>query len=128
MILSGCGSKQPAYTPTASLSIEDAKRVIYRSLETQTHPYGANEIEIAKGKLSFSQVRWRGPVPTVFYFENLGKMDMTRKKKGEVVRVFDKGGVRRFYVVIPDRELAKQFMDAMLVMSLQNKTALEKKE
>lgn len=64
----------------------------------------------------------------MFYFENLGKMDMTRKKKGEVVRVFDKGGVRRFYVVIPDRELAKQFMDAMLVMSLQNKTALEKQE
>ena len=45
-------------------------------------------------------------------------MDVTPKKKGHVVRVWDKNEVFRFRAVIPDPERAKRFMDAMLVMSL----------
>ena len=124
--ISSCRSRPPQpppYEPTASLSVEEAKEAIARSLEEQPQGYAASHIEMTDRKLSFDQgknplFRRATQLPVVFYWDTLGKMDVTPKRKGHVVRVWDKDEVYRFRVVIPDPERAKRFMDAMLVMSL----------
>jgi hypothetical protein len=104
--------------------------VILRSLEEQPPGYAASNIEISDEKLSYSRdvVRRILIVPTttenrttVFYFDSLGKMDITPKRKGHVVRVWDSSDVFRFRAVIPDPERAKRFMDALYAMSLRAK-------
>ena len=121
----------PEYTPTRSMSVEEAKKLIYRCLEEQPGSYTVSDIEFAPVKMSY--VRYKrgkgigiagvggGSVSshhqrTVFYYDSLGSMDRTLHSKGWVVRVLSDGFVS-FQVVIQDAERSKRFMDAMLVMS-----------
>ena len=119
----GCRTPAPVYQPTASLSIEEAKQVIARSLEEQARGFAAGDIRVTDEKLSFARDRSSflgiggNTVLTTFYFDSLGKMSVTLKSKGHVVRVWDSGDAVRFLVVIPSEDRARRFMDAMLVMS-----------
>jgi len=119
----GCRTPAPVYQPTASLSIEEAKQVIARSLEEQAWEFAAGDIRVTGEKLSFARYRSSflgiggNTVLTTFYFDSLGKMNVTPKPKGHVVRVWDSGDAFRFLVVIPSKDRARRFMDAMLVMS-----------
>ena len=115
--------RPPQYKPVASVSVEEARAAINRSLEEQPIGFAASQVEMTDAKLSFYQGKDRfftgGPshLLVVFYWDTLGRMDVTPKQKGHVVRVWDKNEVYRFRVVIPDPERAKRFMDSMLVMS-----------
>ena len=118
----------PEYTPTRSMSVEEAKKLIYRCLEEQPGSYTVSEIEFTPIKMSYVRYkRGMGIViisvsshhqRTVFYYDSLGSMDRTLHTKGWVVRVLSDGFVS-FQVVIQDAERSKRFMDAMLVMSPQ---------
>ena len=117
--LAACSSAKP-YTPTSRLPpVETAKQTIERCLVEQPGTYAAADITITEEKLTFAtQVRRligasSGPAITTFYFDSLGKMDLIKHKVGNIVRVWDKSGVFRFRVVIPDPIRAQSFMDAM---------------
>ncbi|TFH31913.1 MAG: hypothetical protein E4H00_02560 [Myxococcales bacterium] len=96
-----------------------------RSLEDQPPGFAASDIHVSTTKLSFESevahfiVGGTSRRVTTFYFDSVGKMDITPKKKGHVVRVWDSSGVYRFRVVVPDPVRARRFMDAMFVMSHQ---------
>lgn len=120
--LGGC-SASVSYAPTASLSQQEAVAVITRCLEEQPGGYAAMNVNVSSERLTFEKQHGSlvfggsRPVATAFYFDTLGKMDITKKSKGSVVRVWDSSEVFRFLVVIPDPARARQFMDAMTSMA-----------
>jgi hypothetical protein len=117
-VLPGCSTTR-VYSPTAAIAVEDALRIVTRALEEQPHGFAVSNARVTPEKLSFE--RQHGslvfggsrPVPTTFYFDSLGKMDVTSKRTGDVVRVWDRAGAFRFRVLIPETARAQQFMDAM---------------
>ena len=117
-ILAGCAARV-TYSPTASMSQPEAMAAITRCLEEQPGGFAAMNVEVSSERLTFEKQHGSlvfggsRPVATAFYFDTLGRMDITKKSKGSVVRVWDSNGVFRFLVVIPDPERAKRFMDAM---------------
>lgn len=119
----GTGCRRLAYTPTPSLSQEEAVAIITRSLEEQPGGHAAGNVDVTPEKLTFQKLHGslvfggKSAVPTAFYFDTLGKMDLSSRNAGSVVRVWDKFGTYRFRVVIPDPDRARLFMDAMLSMA-----------
>jgi len=117
-----------SYEPTASMSADDAKLLIRRTLEEQPPGFGANDIEVTDEKLSFvrGESRYFGPIPTTsyteatkFYFEGFKSAEISgKRRKGHVVWVFDEAGTPRFRVVVPTEEGAKRFVDALYVLSM----------
>jgi len=107
-----------AYQPTSTMSVAEAKHGILRSLEEQRGKRAVANIEITDEKLGFSPTRGAkvSARRTVLYFVSLGEMTLSRRHRSYYVRVRNLEGAHRFYVVVTSPELAKRFMDAMLVM------------
>jgi hypothetical protein len=72
-------------------------------------------------------VTWLGPlpggvvtqnVPTVLYFDNLGKMDLSQRASSWIVRVWNADGLFVFRMVTRNADRARRFMDGMAVLSV----------
>jgi len=129
--LVACASMR-SYQPTAAMSVDEAKRVLQRTLEEQSPGFGATNIEVTDEKVTFARVesKYFGPIPTTsygetttFYFEGFGSAKISgRKRKGHVVWIYDKSAAPRFRVVVPTEENATRFVDAIYVLSLTSRS------
>jgi hypothetical protein len=117
----GCRGRTPlAYSPAPSVSTEEARAIIRRSFGEQPQGFQVTNLVVTNFKLSFVRRGSfvSGPAKIIFFFETLGRMDITLRPKGYVIRVWDTNRRFRFLVVIPEEGKAKRFMDAMLTLSL----------
>jgi len=125
-------AKEPASIEAEAMTLQEAKQQIFRALEDQARGFAVDEVRVTKEKLSFARDRSSflgiggNRVVVTFYFDSLGRMDITLKKKGYVVRVWDSTDAFRFRVVIPDQSRANRFMEAMRVMSQNARTQVLK--
>lgn len=94
--------------------------MIHRTLEEQSHGFGATDIELTNKKPTFAL----GNKTTTFYFDSFGSAKISgKKRKGHVVWIYDKATTPRFRVVVSTEANAKRFVDALYVLSLSVRTA-----
>ncbi len=125
----GCGAKQLAYSPVFTLSIDEARSTVRRGFEEQQPPYRPTSVEVTDEKIDlvFHRIRSKKvlfvtagtvsvPEPKTLYFDDLGKTDLFYKNGRYFVRIWDRTGQFRFWLVFPELPSAERFADAVAVL------------
>ncbi len=115
-LLAGCGAKLIPYVPNqTAMTAAEAMRVVQRTIETQPGdhiPYG---VAVTPEKLTISK-----HATQILYFDDLWKTDLHSKRNYFLVRFWD-GNRHGFRIYTSDQRDAERFVDALHVLSEENK-------
>lgn len=126
----GCAWQPVPYDPKASMTVEEATKVVERALREQPPgtSYGDVEVTPERAILMGSRAEanlWTGargfvPVQTTIYFDSIGKADLSEKNRARnqfVVRVWYRGTEAVIKAFFSERTKAERFLDALHVLT-----------
>jgi hypothetical protein len=119
-LLPACGARLIPYVPDQdAMSAAEALRVVERTIEQQPGPFVPHGVDVTPVKLTITTKRTQ-----ILYFDDLWRTDLHSKRSYYIVRFWDDKR-HGFRIFVSEQRDAQRFLDALHVLTEENKRLAE---